>query len=90
MTESCVEVKINSELTKNLGFLKVSDMKSFITREIENYVLWGGFLFAMYTATDTYDISLAATGIDICEHMFDGDPTDKQANEELDFTNFCF
>jgi hypothetical protein len=85
------EVKINNELANNLGFLKVSEMKSFISREIESYVLRGGFLFAMCAATDTYDISLAATGLDICEHMFDGDPADNQAQEKLDFSRtFAF
>jgi hypothetical protein len=85
------EVKINNELAKSLGFLKVSEMKSFITREIENYVQRGGFLFAMCAATDTYDISLAATGVDICEHMFDGDPADPHAQEKLDFSRtFAF
>jgi hypothetical protein len=85
------EVAINNELAKKLGFLKVSEMKSFVTREIEKYVLNGGFLFAMCAATDTYDISLAAVGIDICESMFDGDPADKHAHEKLDFSNtFAF
>ncbi len=85
------EVKINKELATNLGFMKVSEMKSFVTREIEKYVQRGGFLFAMCAATDTYDISLAATGVDICEQMFDGDPADKQAQEKLDFTRtFAF
>ena len=85
------EVAINNELAKKLGFLKVSEMKSFVTREIEKYVLNGGFLFAMCAATDTYDISLAAVGIDICESMFDGDPADKHAHEKLDFTHtFAF
>jgi hypothetical protein len=85
------EVAINNELAKKLGFLKVSEMKSFVTREIEKYVLNGGFLFAMCAATDTYDISLAAVGIDICESMFDGDPADKHAHEKLDFSHtFAF
>jgi hypothetical protein len=85
------EVAINNELAKKLGFLKVSEMKSFVTREIEKYVLNGGFLFAMCAATDTYDISLAAVGIDICESMFDGDPADKHAHEKLDFDHtFAF
>lgn len=83
------DVAINNELAKKLGFLKVSEMKSFVSREIEKYVINGGFLFAMCAATDTYDISLAAAGIDICESMFDGDPADKQAQEKLDF-NHCF
>ena len=85
------EVKINNELAKSLGFLKVSEMKSFITREIDNYVQRGGFIFAMCAATDTYDISLAADGVDICEHMFDGDPADPHAQEKLDFSRtFAF
>ncbi|KAF0235874.1 MAG: hypothetical protein FD181_3181 [Prolixibacteraceae bacterium] len=85
------EVAINNELAKKLGFLKVSEMKSFVTREIEKYVLNGGFLFAMCAATDTYDISLAAVGIDICETMFDGDPADKHAHEKLNFDHtFAF
>ncbi len=85
------EVQINNAMAKNLGFMKVSEMKSFVTREIERYVQRGGFLFAMCAATDTYDISLAAAGIDICEQMFDGDPADKNAQEKLDFTRtFAF
>jgi hypothetical protein len=85
------DVSINTELAKKLGFLKVAEMKSFVTREIQKYVLNGGFLFAMCAATDTYDISLAAAGIDICEPMFDGDPADSDADEKLDFENtFAF
>ncbi|GAB1453911.1 hypothetical protein MASR2M47_39670 [Draconibacterium sp.] len=85
------DVAINTELAKKLGFLKVSEMKSFVSREIEKYVVNGGFLFAMCAATDTYDISLAAVGIDICESMFDGDTADKHAQEKLDFTHtFAF
>jgi hypothetical protein len=85
------DVSINTELAKKLGFLKVSEMKSMVTREIRNYVENGGFLFAMCAATDTYDISLSAIGIDICEHMFDGDPADSDAQERLDFSNtFAF
>lgn len=85
------DVSINTELAKKMGFLKVAEMKSFVTREIQKYVLNGGFLFAMCAATDTYDISLAAAGIDICEPMFDGDPADSDADEKLDFKNtFAF
>ena len=85
------DVEINTELAKKLGFLKVSEMKSFVAREIRKYVMNGGFLFAMCAATDTYDIALAAAGIDICEPMFDGDPADKNANEKLDFSRtFAF
>ncbi len=85
------DVRINQEMAKKLGFLKVSEMKSLVAREIRKYVLNGGFLFAMCAATDTYDIALSADGIDICEQMFDGDPADKNMNEKLDFTRtFAF
>jgi hypothetical protein len=85
------EVTTNKELAQKMGFLKVSEMKSFVSREIQKYVLNGGFLFAMCAATDTYDISLAAIGVDICENMFDGDPMEANVDEKLNFDNtFAF
>lgn len=85
------EVSINKQLAQKLGFMKVSEMKAFVTREIQQYVQNGGFLFAMCAATDTYDISLAAVGVDICENMFDGDPMEANVDEKLDFHNtFAF
>lgn len=85
------EVNINKETAQRLGFLKVSEMKAHVSKEIEKYVLNGGFLFAMCAATDTYDIAHAAMGIDICGPMFDGDPADPHANEKLDFSRtFAF
>ncbi len=80
------EVNINKQLAEKMGFLKVSEMKAFVTREIHQYVTNGGFLFAMCAATDTYDIARAATGVDICAPMFDGDPMDPNADEKLDFS----
>jgi len=85
------DVNINKQLAEELGFLKVSEMKSFVVQEIEKYVLIGGFLFAMCAATDTYDIAMAAKGVDICAAMFDGDPMDENADEKLDFSRtFAF
>jgi len=85
------DVNINKQLAEELGFLKVSEMKSFVVQEIEKYVLNGGFLFAMCAATDTYDIAMAAKGVDICAAMFDGDPMDENADEKLDFSRtFAF
>ncbi len=73
------------------GFSKVSQLKLEIVKRIKAYTLGGGFLFAMCSATDTYDIALAAEGVDICEYMFDGDPADPKANDKLDFTQtFAF
>ena len=71
---------------KRLGFNKVSEAKLAVAKEIRNYVIGGGFLFAMCSATDSYDIALAAEGVDICESMFDGDPAEGNANAKLDYS----
>lgn len=71
---------------KELGFRKVSEMKKAVARKIKEYIAAGGFMFAMCSATDTYDIALASEGIDICESMFDGDPADANAQKKLDFS----
>ena len=67
------------------GFNKVSHLKLAVLNKIKAYVASGGFLFAMCSATDTYDIALAADGVDICEQMFDGDPSDPRAQQKLKF-----
>ena len=73
------------------GYNKVSHLKLSVVNKIKAYVGSGGFLFAMCSATDTYDIALAAEGVDICEQMFDGDPSDPQAQQKLNFSNtFAF
>ena len=85
------EVKINRQIANKRGFLKVAELKSFVAREIRRYVINGGFLFAMCAATDTYDIALAATDVDICGPMFDGDPIEENPDEKLDFSHtFAF
>jgi hypothetical protein len=73
------------------GFSKVSQLKLAVAKKIRDFVLGGGFLFAMCSATDTYDIALAADGVDIVEHMFDGDGADPNSNRKLNFGNtFAF
>jgi hypothetical protein len=56
-----------------LGFSKVAQAKGAVANKIRDFVIGGGFMFAMCSATDSFD-TLAADGIDICEPMFDGDP----------------
>lgn len=73
------------ELAARLGFDKVSDEKKAVALKIRNYVIGGGFMFAMCSATDSFDIALAAEGVDICEPMFDGDPSDANYQQRLDF-----
>ncbi len=70
-----------------LGFNKVSQAKLAVAKKIKEYVLSGGFLFAMCSATDSYDIALASEGVDICQHMFDGDPIDNDIDTKLNYKN---
>lgn len=76
---------------KSLGFEKVSQMKLAVAKKIRDFTSGGGFLFAMCSAPDSYDIALAAEGLDICENMFDGDGTTPNYNSKLDFSKtFAF
>lgn len=78
-------------LAAELGFSKVSQLKLAVAKRIKEYVGGGGFLFAMCSATDSYDIALAAEGVDICAEMYDGDPADPDAQSKLDFSKtFAF
>ncbi len=70
---------------RRLGFKKVSECKKAVARAIKDYVAQGGFMFAMCSATDTYDIALAAEGVDICESIYDGDSADPGAQAKLDY-----
>ncbi len=73
------------------GFAKVSQLKLAVAKKIREFVSGGGFMFAMCAATDTYDIALAANGVDFVESMYDGDRADPQAQQKLDFSNtFAF
>lgn len=68
------------------GFGKVSQHKLAVANKIKDFVVGGGFLFAMCSATDSYDIALSAEGVDICDKMYDGDPLDPKAQEKIDFS----
>jgi hypothetical protein len=69
-----------------LGFKKVSELKKAVARKIKEFIGAGGFMFAMCSATDTFDIALAAENDDICDVMYDGDPPDPDAQKKLDFS----
>jgi hypothetical protein len=85
------EVRTNLAMANQFGFSKVSDLKKAVSARIRNFVNSGGFLFAMCSATDTFDICLAAGSTDICSHVFDGDAMDSHAQEKLDFSGtFAF
>jgi hypothetical protein len=85
------DVRLNEEMAAKHGFKKVSQLKLAVAQKIRDFTAGGGFLFAMCSGTDSYDIALAAAGVDICEQMFDGDPADKNAQKKLNFENtFAF
>ena len=78
-------------LALSLGYSKVSDQKLAVAKKIREYVLGGGFMFAMCSATDSFDIALAAQEVDICEPMFDGDGTSPNYQRQLDYSKtFAF
>ncbi len=87
-----IERKKQSEaLAKKLGFEKVSQEKLAVSKKIRDYVVGGGFMFAMCSATDSFDIALSAEGVDIAEAMFDGDTSEPDYQSKLDFTKtFAF
>ncbi|MFY0644811.1 MAG: asparagine synthetase B [Bacteroidia bacterium] len=79
------------EMAAKHGYQSVAELKLAVTKKIRDFTLGGGFLFAMCSATDSYDIALAADGVDICERMFDGDPIENGAQAKLNYNNsFAF
>ncbi len=81
------EVRTSEAMARSLGFAKVAQLKLAVAKTIKEFVFKGGFLFAMCSACDTFDIALSADGVDICESMFDGDPADPNAQQKLNFDN---
>ncbi len=74
-----------------LGFKKVSEMEKAVVLTIKNFVANGGFLFAMCSATDSYDIALAGMDVDFIDKMYDGDAPDGDVQNKLNFDNtFAF
>ncbi|HOZ75776.1 MAG TPA: asparagine synthetase B [Flavobacterium sp.] len=78
-------------LAAKLGYAKVSQEKLAVAKKIRDFVIGGGFMFAMCSATDSFDIALSAEGVDICEPMFDGDASDPNYQSKIDYTKtFAF
>ena len=82
-----IEDKKRAEnLAADLGYSKVSEEKLDVAQRIRDYVVGGGFMFAMCSATDSFDIALSAAGVDICEPMFDGDPSEPGYQSKIDYS----
>ena len=85
------EVRNAEAMAARHGFSKVSELKLAVAKKIRDFVAGGGYLFAMCSATDSYDIALAADGVDICASVFDGDPADPDAQNKIDYSRgFAF
>jgi len=87
-----IEEKKQAEaLAAKMGYDKVSEAKRDVALKIRDYVVGGGFMFAMCSATDSFDIALSAEGVDICEPMFDGDASDPNYQAQIDYSRtFAF
>lgn len=81
------DVKANEEMARKLGFGKVSQMKLAVAKKIRDFVAGGGYLFAMCSGPDSFDVALAADGVDICDTPFDGDPIEPNAQSKLNYDN---
>ena len=87
-----VNGKLQAEKSaKKLGFNKVSKLKLAVSKKIRNFVIGGGFMFAMCSATDSFDIAISADDVDIAESMFDGDPSESDYQSKINFNKtFAF
>lgn len=87
-----IQQKAEAEaLAKKLGYNKVSEEKLAVAKKIRDFVIGGGFMFAMCSATDSFEIALSAEGVDICEPMFDGDDSEANYQARIEYTNtFAF
>jgi hypothetical protein len=79
----------SEKLAKALGFDSVPKSKKAVAEKIREYVLGGGFLFAMCSACDTVDIALAASGIDIVPREYDHTGVTPGFQDRLDYDR-CF
>lgn len=78
-------------IAAKFGYTKVSQLKLGVVKKIRDFVFGGGYMFAMCNATDTFDVALAADGIDFVDTPYDGDGIDPNADKKLTFANtFAF
>ena len=83
------DVRAQEATAQRWGFTKVSQLKLAVAKKIREFVAGGGYMFAMCSAPDSYDVALAADGLDICDQMFDGDPIRSGDPQRLNYDN-CF
>ena len=81
-----MEMQFNATANK-FEFSSVHELKKQIAVKIKSYIQNGGFLFAMCSATDSFDIALAAQNVDIASSVYDGTQVDPNYRNKMDFTN---
>ena len=81
------DVRLQEATAAKLGFKKVSQLKLAVAKRIRDFVMGGGYMFAMCSAPDSFDVALAADGVDICDVPFDGDPIEPGAQGKLNYDN---
>ncbi len=85
------DVRLAEGLARKLGFNTVPDLKLAVALKIQEFVAGGGYMFAMCSAPESIDITLAAQNTDIVHEVFDGKPMDPNAQDKLDYSNtFAF
>jgi hypothetical protein len=91
-SDKFAQTKILQEaVAQKFGYKKVSKMKLAVAQNIRDFCAGGGFLLAMCSGADSFDIALSAANTDIVDEMYDGDPPDPRAQSKLDFTKtFAF
>ena len=82
-----IDQKMQFEImAQQLGMPSVHEEKKAVSRAIKSYVGNGGFIFAMCSATDSYDIALSLENIDGVHQVFDGSPIDSKVQNKLDYS----
>jgi len=82
---STADIKAQETIAQKFGYAKVSQMKLAVAKAIKGFCAGGGYLFAMCSGAETFDIALAAEGVDIVDNSYDGDGVDPNAQSKLDF-----
>ncbi len=84
-----IQAKIQEETATRLGFASVTDMKLAVAKRIKGFTAGGGYLFAMCSGAETFDIALAAEGSGISFKDFSGDDdASLDYSKTLAFENF--
>lgn len=81
-----IESKLQEATARQLGYAKVSAMKLEVAKKIKTFCAGGGYLFAMCSGAETFDIALSAEGVDINDSEYDGDDSDSDAQSRLDYS----